>query len=195
MKNPIPAPLWLAAALFAAACAPQDHREVRIDAPPKTRAEIRARQLVSDWPTEQRLLAEAMIDRYGGHDVEAKSYLHWESRAPWKRVVVRRTERDTPIEHVVSYPVAPRAARALFLMGHGVTADAQARELSARSDNESLNILALNLAHEVATGKLSPLKARDRFDEMVRAYFAGKSSPYFERLLFKPGRPVSRRGN
>jgi hypothetical protein len=60
--------------------------------------------------------------------------------------------------------------------------------LSARSDSEQANTLALNLADEIARGKRDVESARLFMTETLRKAAAGKSSPYMDGLLFSVDR-------
>ncbi|MDD5304050.1 MAG: hypothetical protein PHS14_13195, partial [Elusimicrobia bacterium] len=69
----------------------------------------------------------------------------------------------------------------------GIEADAKEGRLTASSDDESENFLALNLADEVLKGRRTPREASDFRQNAFRLRDAGKSSPYFDRLLFVRG--------
>jgi hypothetical protein len=56
--------------------------------------------------------------------------------------------------------------------------------MSARCDKEGANFLALNLAHDVATGKQTVEGARKMYGEQIMAMKAMKPAPYTERLMF-----------
>jgi hypothetical protein len=57
---------------------------------------------------------------------------------------------------------------------------------AARCDLEGANVLALNLAHEIATGKRGVQDARTAYGEQITAMKAGRPAPYTERLVFTP---------
>ena len=57
-------------------------------------------------------------------------------------------------------------------------------ELSARCDKEGANFLALNLAHDIVTGKQTVEGARKMYGEQIMAMKAMKPAPYTERLMF-----------
>ncbi len=59
-------------------------------------------------------------------------------------------------------------------------------EISARCDMEPMNFLALNLAHEIITGKRSVDDARKTYAEVGTAFMSGDPSPYLEGLMFEP---------
>lgn len=58
-------------------------------------------------------------------------------------------------------------------------------ELSAQCDVEEMNLLALNLAHDVITGKRTAADARAFYARTAMAFKQGdKSSPYVRGLIF-----------
>jgi len=58
--------------------------------------------------------------------------------------------------------------------------------IAARCDMEAANLLALNLAHEIATGKRSVAEARTLYPKAVMAHIEKKPTSYTQRLLFSP---------
>jgi hypothetical protein len=58
-------------------------------------------------------------------------------------------------------------------------------EVSARRDNEAANFIAINLMHEIVTGKLSVEQAREAYGEAVSAFMINRPSPYAEGFTFK----------
>jgi hypothetical protein len=58
-------------------------------------------------------------------------------------------------------------------------------EMSARCDMEEMNFLALNLAHEIATGERTVDDARTFYAETATAFMMGNSSPYTNGLQFQ----------
>jgi hypothetical protein len=58
-------------------------------------------------------------------------------------------------------------------------------EIGARCDREEANILALNLADEIATGKRSVEEARKLYGEQVVALAKGKQASYTKELNFR----------
>jgi hypothetical protein len=57
--------------------------------------------------------------------------------------------------------------------------------MSAMCDKEDMNFLALNLAHEILTGKRTVEEARQFQAETVKAYLAGEKHPYTQKFVFK----------
>ena len=60
-------------------------------------------------------------------------------------------------------------------------------ELSARCDAETHNLLALNLAHDIITGKRSVAGARAFYGRVIKMEMMQKKlHPYELKLMFKP---------
>jgi hypothetical protein len=152
-------------------------------------ASLRARDEISRWPQAPRLLASLMLERYGPPDDVGENRVTWRLRGPWKRVRVDAEDPQSPLEQTVGYLVLPEAEHALTAFGKGVSFEASRDELTARSEDESLNILALNLAHEVAERRRSVESAREFYDRTAARMDAGKDSRYLQKLLFRPYQP------
>jgi hypothetical protein len=58
-------------------------------------------------------------------------------------------------------------------------------EISARCDAEAANFLALNLSHDIITGKRTIEDAREFYAEKIKGRMKGESDPYIESLQFQ----------
>lgn len=153
-----------------------------------------AKRMISRWPEDSRALAGVLIEKYGAPDEEVASQLSWNDRGPWKTIVVFRDRaafgRSAHLLETVAYGKAPfNRWRQLSAFGRGASYDPLTRELSARSDREETNILALNLADEILRGKRNAAGARAFYDSTFNLALFGKSSPYMSRLLFPRREP------
>jgi hypothetical protein len=155
------------------------------------RAALQARQTIAAWPQSSRLLADVMLERYGAPDADTPEWLAWYDRSPWKRVVVHCLPSESPLEQAVYYRVPEAAEDALRVFGNGLSFSVADRELSAKSDGEELNFLAINLAHDVIEGRSTAVEAQEMFAKTARQAASGKTSRYMDRLLFAPGGPFS----
>jgi hypothetical protein len=154
-----------------------------------------ASSVIIRWPEAPRSLAGLMIKKYGKPDEMVSSQLSWNDRVPWTRIVVFRDPEapgraDHLLQSVAYGKVALDRWRELTSIGRGAVYDPVTQELSARSDREETNYLALNLADEVVRGRRSASAARGFYDATLNLSLYGKSSPYMSRLLFRPGRPT-----
>lgn len=156
----------------------------RIEAPKRLEAHART------WFESPRIMSRVLMERYGPPSVLAPEVATWYEREPWKRITVHGDAPENYLEQTVGYRTRPSAVAPLRKFGQGIRIDLIKEELSARSNTEALNFLALNLANEVAAGRRSPKEARDFYLRTEKLAAAGKSSPYTERLLFEPYRFV-----
>lgn len=152
----------------------------------------RVQSQIAGWPAGPRLAAGVVLEKYGPPDRSgARGGLIWFRRGPWKRIVVHEDERNLPLEQVVDYDVKPQSLEALRAFGHGVIVDPNHSELSASSDREPLNFLALNLAEELASGSRDLQQAERVYAKTADLEHSGKSSAYTQGLLFEDREPIA----
>lgn len=148
-----------------------------------------AQDIIADWSQTSRLTAAAMIESYGPPDVLSADGLGWKARARWKSIVVRDLGEDASagvLEQSVVCRVPPDRLLELAAFGDKVRVSPNGTSMSARSDAEALNYLALNLAHGIGSGFLDAERARGSYERAVELSRAGKTSPLMEGLLFLP---------
>jgi hypothetical protein len=162
-----------------------------VDADSK-RGDMDAQSTVQTWPAESKKAAQKMIQKYGQPDEVTASQLTWLGNGPWKRTIVYKEEVDhrfpaphkDVLEQFVDYKVPADKFDELAMYDGSVIPERTKGEISARCDMEEANILALNLADEVATGKRSVEDARTFYGEQIMLLKQGKSSPYLSKLRF-----------
>lgn len=140
------------------------------------------------WFEGPRTMAKVLLDRHGPPSVFARDAVSWYQVEPFKRITIHGDSPENYLEQAVGYQAKPGAADRVKAFGLGVRVDLVSEELSARGNSEALNLLALNLANDVASGGRSPRDARGFYERTVKLAAAGKSSPYMEKLLFEPYR-------
>ena len=149
-----------------------------------------AQSLIAAWPEHSRVLAEEIIQEYGTPESVQPAQLSWAGRRPWISMVVYRGAsapgRPSDLQQSVAYDVPVGRWRALGAFDRGVEYDPVARELIARSGDESANILALNLADEVIRGRRTAAEAAEFYDKTLSLSLSGKNSPYMRKLRFRP---------
>ncbi|HXT00758.1 MAG TPA: hypothetical protein VN915_08800 [Elusimicrobiota bacterium] len=154
--------------------------------------------ITKSWPANSKVTAKKLIDKYGPPDAATGDRLVWNDHGKWTQIRLFRegatddfptTHRDI-VENTVQYDVPQDKAGELTKFYPGLSVDRAAGTMSARSDSEEANILALNLADEIVKGKRDVDSARDYMRSTLRKTMAGKSSPYTDSLRF----PVSDRG-
>jgi predicted outer membrane protein len=155
-------------------------------------------QIIAQWPERPRLGAQQMIAKYGPPQEATPERLIWNRIGQFKRITVTKMEHhhDFPlphtdyIEHTIDYRVPAGKADELTKYDGSCTFDKTQGELSARCDLEGHNILTLNLAYDILTGKKSAEEARKAFGENVADDLAGKYPPYTVALQFEPKTPA-----
>lgn len=155
----------------------------------------KANNMVNSWPMDSQKAAKKVMAKYGAPNEATASMLVWHNNGPWKRTVASRT--STPhmfpgphpdsVEQVISYRVPLDKYDDLARYDGSVTVDRTKGELAARCDLEEMNLLALNLAHDVITGKRSVEGARGFYARVVKMFkMQKKVHPYQMRLMFQP---------
>lgn len=178
--------LYFVAAVLALTLAAGGYLAYRHRAPTPERVAAHA----AGWLDGPRATLKVMMERYGPPQALGAGTATWYERGPWKRITVRGGEHFDFLEQAVGYHVPAEAAAALAEFDHGLRFDRVNAELSARSNSEALNILALNLANELASARRTAPEASGFYVRTARLAAAGKSSPYLDRLLFEPYRPA-----
>jgi hypothetical protein len=151
-------------------------------------SEERVAAHASDWFDGPRAALKVMMERHGPPNALGQGTATWYERGPWKRITLHGREQFNCLEQSVSYHVPAEAVSALGDFGHGLRFDLVDEELTATSNAEELNILALNLAVEVTSARRGAEEASDLYVRTARLSAAGKSSQYVEKLMFEPMR-------
>lgn len=156
-------------------------------APALLAREAEARRVLADWPVISQATAEAIIEKYGPPDLAISDRLSWYDNAPWKITTVYRNpfEHIDVLEQTIGYTVPQDKVPALAKLDVALRLSRDRRELSATSESEETNFLALNLADEVVRERKSPEEARAFYLRTVLQWNAGKSSPYLRGLRFR----------
>ncbi len=145
-----------------------------------------AHQWVANWPDASRRLADLMIERHGPPDRSTFERVIWWGEGNWKRISVEKSGGTEALVQTVRYVVPREMVGPIGEFGRGVHFDAFSNELIAKGDDEALNILALNIANEIAVGRKTVAEGADFYDKTAALRDAGKSSMYTEGLLFDP---------
>src|SRR4029079_11433573 len=89
-------------------------------------------------------------------------------------------------ESVIDYRVPVDKFTALAEFDGSVVVERTAGEVSARCHDEQANFLALNLMHDVVTGRKNVEEARNYYAKEFADYRRKKPTPYMDRLHFAP---------
>lgn len=149
--------------------------------------------MLAGWPAKQRETAALMISKYGQPTVMGDRLLVWYGTGPFVHTILARDEvpHAFPMAHAdyltqtVKHRVPADKLDELFEYDGSVWYHRTRGELSAQCDVEEMNYLALNLAHDVITGKRTAADARGFYARTATAFKQGdKSSPYVRGLIF-----------
>jgi hypothetical protein len=174
--------------------------------PPPTEGTLASQtpeSVIQKWPEGARLSAGMMIGKYGEPTRWSEGALVWIANGPWEKSVVYRIawphfigKRDKDyLEQTIAYRVPNDKIEDLKRFDRRLEVNAGRGQLSSRSESESMNFLALNLADEIATNKRSVEDARDFYLRVEKLAKAGKTSAYTEGLLFPAPEDSGRRIN
>ena len=152
-------------------------------------------KLIEDWPQAPRMGAKQMLEQYGVPNQATPTKLIWYRNGPWKRTIVTSYEivLNFPTAHTdfltqyIDYQVPVDKFDDIAAFDGSCLTDRTAGEAGARCDSEAMNMLTLNLVHDVVTGRRSVEEAREVYAENASAQTLGRSAPYTERLLFDIG--------
>jgi hypothetical protein len=149
--------------------------------------------IIADWPAMSMRAAKEILKKYGRPNEATPSRLIWYNNGPWKRTIAYRDEiphnfpqpHSDTVEQFIDYHVPPDKFSDLAKFDGSVIVERTKGEVSARCDMEAANFLALNLMHEIVTGKQTVKEARRRYSEITSAYVMNRPAPYAERFQFK----------
>jgi hypothetical protein len=184
--------MWALMTCVVAACSPSPRGEVesRGDVTPTPE------NITAGWPGASRDAATALIAKYGAPDESTPTLLIWHNKGPWKRTVLYKEEvpHSFPKPHVdvleqfIDYRVPVDKFDDLAAYDGSVIVERTKGEISARCDKEPMNFLALNLTHDVVTGKLTVDAARAEYSRQAMAFMSQQPAPYTEGLKFNVAR-------
>ena len=149
--------------------------------------------IVAEWPAMSKQGANEIIGKYGPPNEATDSRLIWYNNGPWKRTICYRDEvphhfpnpHSDVVESFIDYRVPPEMFSELAKFDGSVIVERTKGEVSARCDMEAANFLAINLMHEIVTGKLTAAQARKVYTETAAAYVVSRSAPYAEAFQFQ----------
>ena len=149
---------------------------------------------LAGWKQKPREVAKTMIGKYGlPHEATAQRLI-WHNNGPWKVTALANEEipHDFPMPHhdmlfqAIDYRVADSSkVDALFRYDGSVIVERTKGELAARCDKEEANFLAINLAHDVVTGKRTVDDARKFYSDSIAMMMKGKPGDYLQGFRFK----------
>lgn len=151
-------------------------------------------ELMADWSQPSKKAFKDMVDKYGQPDSVTDEMAIWNDNGPWARTIVygEAVDHHFPMPHkdvleqFVYYEVPTDKYDEIAEYDGSVILERTKGEISARCDMEGANFLAINLAKEIADGKITVEEARQKYGEEIRAMKQGNPTKYTQRLLFDP---------
>ena len=155
-------------------------------------------KMLASWKMEPRELATKIIAKYGLPQEASANRLIWMNNGPWKmsELVNEEIQHDFPMPHhdmfrqVINWKVPADKFDELAEYDGSIIVERTKGEVSARCDKEEANFLAINLAHDIVTGKRSVSDARKAYTEAVSEM---KHPEYMKGLTFTP--PMGMQGD
>lgn len=150
---------------------------------------------IADWPEDAREAAQLVFDQYGEPDEISDTHVTWFEPGPWKRIVASKEvyQHNFPaphlesVESVINYHVPPDMVSEIVAFDGSIIVERTVGEVSARCHDEQANFLALNLMHDIVTGKKTAAEARAYYAKEFADFRRKLPTPYMERLRFDPG--------
>jgi len=147
---------------------------------------------MNGWSDASKMAAIMMKKQYGAPTAKTADMMMWENTGQWKKTVVYAKEfkHDFPMPHTdvmqqwIDYDVPQDKFSDLAKFDGSVVCNRTNGEISARCDKEGANFLAINLAHDIITGKKDVKTARDSYATTVKEMINGGKPAYMQKLQF-----------
>jgi len=147
---------------------------------------------LKSWPEASQKAAKEMMDKYGKPDETTQSMLIWNKNGQWLKTVVYKDEMKHlfPMAHTdvleqwMNYQVPLELYGEIAKYDGSVTINRTNGTISARCDNEGMNILALNLAADIAGKVKSVEQARTDYGKFAMEFKNGGKPDYTQKLKF-----------
>ncbi len=152
-----------------------------------------AHEVTKNWPKNPKESAERLIHYYGPPNEISTSRLVWyNTHDGWKRSVLSKEEipHDFPAHHTdyleqfIDYRVPVDKFSALAEFDGSLIIERTRGEMSARCGGTSMNFVAINLAHDIVSGKRTVEQARSEYARLYEAYQKGEKPPYAQAFQF-----------
>ena len=171
--------------------APVESQAERHASVPKATAEL----TIADWPEASRGVAQVLLEKYGKPSSFDENALVWNQNGPFLKTVVfrdsdwfdaHRKTRNDVVQQTISCMVPAEKVWDLATYDTRIVADPSHHLLISTAESEDMNVLALNLAHEIITGAKTTGQARAFYEHVLELSATGKSSAYAAGLMFEP---------
>jgi hypothetical protein len=149
-------------------------------------------RIVSGWPLHSQKIANTLIQKYGTPHEATPSMLIWQYNGPWKRTIVHKegVRHNIPHRHVdileqtIDTKVRTEAYGEIIKFDGSIVMNRTRGEMTAYCENEFSNIFLLNLAHDIAIGKISSDEAKRIHSRSSDFFFSMLPNEYRDSLLF-----------
>lgn len=152
--------------------------------------------VIAKWDEEPRQVAEETMEKYDEPDEVVPSRLIWhheDDDAPWKRTEMYRDpvphnfpkKHNDYLEQFIDYHVPPHLYDEIATYDGSVMLERTKGVISARCDVEAMNLLAINLTHDIVQGELGVDEARRRYAEDAMAFGQGEEPEYTQDIQFE----------
>lgn len=150
-------------------------------------------KITQDWPESSKIAIEHTFKKYGPPNEATMSRVVWYNSGPWKRTVITWEEipHNFPMPHVdvmeqvISYKIPLDKYDDIAKFDGSVIIERTKGEVSARCDSEAANFVAINLMHEIATGKMTVDEAKKEYAEAMSAHIMNRPSKYAQGIVFE----------
>ncbi len=147
---------------------------------------------LSDWSDASKKAVKIMRLKYGEPDEISSSMMVWNNIGPWKKTIIysKSIHHNFPephsdvIQQFINYKVPADKYEDLMQFNGSIEFSRTKGELSARCNKEEVNILTLNLAHEIISEKIDAKLAREIYINAIGEINKGGSPDYTKQLIF-----------
>jgi hypothetical protein len=144
------------------------------------------------WPEASQKAAKEMETKYGKPNGVTSDMLIWNNNGIWLKTIVYKNEmkhnfpksHTDVIEQWVNYSVPLNNYDELAFYDGSITANRTNGTVSARCDNEAMNLLALNLTYDIVNNSKTVEEARINYGKNAMAYMKGEKPGYTQKLNF-----------
>lgn len=152
------------------------------------------RDIIERWPKEPHESAERLIEHYGEpNEYSATQMIWYDTFDGWKRSILSSEEipHNFPAEHTdfleqfIDYNVPLDMYSPLAIYDGSVMIERTKGEISARCGGTAMNFVAINLAHDIITGKRNVSEARVEYARLYNAHQNGEKPPYTTGFQFE----------
>lgn len=155
-------------------------------------AQKKAMAMTEGWPQSSLSAATEMIEKHGEPTERTEDSLIWRSVPPFERIIVHKnvhssrfpTLHQNAVDHVVTYKVPTNKVGDVRRFNGDVSIDSTKGEMTASGQSESMNMLNLNMASEVVSGKLTPEQARTQLEKETLNLMNGQPTTLSQGLTF-----------